>query len=153
SMLPIGGKPLLVHQVELLKSYGVTDIIILVNHLKDSIIAYFGDGKKFGVSISYYEEKVPLGTVGGVKEIENLLKGDFILLYGDVMLDIDIHRLQQFHADKKSHCTLVVHPNDHPYDSDLLDIDADGRVTAFHPKPHEENKYYRNLVSAGMYIL
>ncbi len=153
SMLPIGDKPVLVHQIELLKSHGITEIIILVNHLKDSIISYFGSGEKFGVTISYYEEVVPLGTVGGVKAIENMLKGDFILLYGDVMVDMDIHRLQKFHSVKNSECTLVVHPNDHPYDSDLVDIDNDGRVTTFHPKPHEEDKYYRNLVSAGMYIL
>jgi D,D-heptose 1,7-bisphosphate phosphatase len=153
SMLPIGGKPVLVHQIELLKSYGITEIIILVNHLKNSIISFFGNGEKFGVSISYYEEVVPLGTVGGLKAIEDRLKGDFILLYGDVMLDMDIHRLQKFHAAKNSECTLVVHPNDHPYDSDLVEIDNDGKITAFHPKPHEENKYYRNLVSAGMYIL
>ncbi len=153
SMLPIGGKPVLVHQIELLKAHGIVDIIILVNHLKDSIISLFGNGERFGISITYYEEAVPLGTVGGVKAIEDLLKGDFVLLYGDVMVDMDIHLLQKFHAERKSECTLVVHPNDHPYDSDLVDIDATGRITSFHPKPHEENKYYRNLVSAGMYIL
>src|SRR6185369_9423227 len=153
SMLPIGGKPVLVHQIELLKAYGITEIIILVNHLKDSIISFFGNGEKFGVSITYYQEAVPLGTVGGVKAIESLLTGDFVLLYGDVMVDMDIHLLQKFHTERKSECTLVVHPNDHPYDSDLVDIDATGRVTAFHPKPHQEKRYYRNLVSAGMYIL
>lgn len=152
SMLPIAGKPLLLHQVEFLKLYNITEIIITVNHLKDSIISFFGDGSKFGVSIFYFEETTPLGTVGGVKAVEHLLKDDFILLYGDVMVDMDIYRLQQFHADKKSECTLVVHPNDHPYDSDLVDIDNDDRVTAFHPKPHQENKYYRNLVSAGLYV-
>src|ERR1043166_2414768 len=91
SMLPIGNKPVLVYQIELLKNYGITEIIILVNHLKDSIISFFGNGERFGVSITYYEEAVPLGTVGGVKAIEDLLKGDFILLYGDVMVDMDIH--------------------------------------------------------------
>ncbi len=68
------------------------------------------------------------------------------------MVDMDIHRLQKFHLNKKSECTLVVHPNDHPHDSDLVDLDATSRITAFHPKPHDEKKYYRNLVSAGMYI-
>src|SRR4030042_3958078 len=78
SMLKIGGKPLLQHQMELLKRYGITDIIILVNYLKDTIIDYFGNGDSVGVSVSYYEEKKTLGTVGGIKAIETLIKGDFL---------------------------------------------------------------------------
>src|SRR5688572_22944138 len=73
-MLPIGSKPLLEHQIELLHSNGITEIIILVNHLKESIQEYFQDGAKWGVNISYYEETTPLGTVGGVKAIEDQIK-------------------------------------------------------------------------------
>lgn len=153
SMLPIGGKPLLQHQVEWLKRYGINEIILLVNHLKESVISFLGNGEKWGVTIRYYEEPTPLGTVGGVKEIENQIKGDFILVYGDVMADMDLLRLQKFHLDNGSECTLVVHPNDHPYDSDLVDMDAAGRITAFHSKPHAPGKFYRNLVNAGVYIL
>ncbi|MBS1486947.1 MAG: HAD-IIIA family hydrolase [Bacteroidetes bacterium] len=152
SMLPIGGKPLLQHQIEWLKSYGIKEVILLVNHLKEPIISFFQNGEKWGIGISYYEEATPLGTVGGVKEIENKIKGDFLLLYGDVMADMDIHRLQQFHSSKKSDCTLVVHPNDHPHDSDLVDMDAEERINAFHPKPHDATRYYRNLVNAGVCI-
>lgn len=151
-MLPIGDKPLLEHQVDLLKSHGITEIIILVNHLKESIQNHFKNGERFGVKISYYEETVPLGTVGGVKAIEDKITGDFILVYGDVMFSMDLNRLSDFHRAKKSDCTLVVHPNDHPYDSDLVEIDHTSRVTAFHSKPHQSGHYYRNLVNAGVYL-
>ncbi|HBH82484.1 MAG TPA: D,D-heptose 1,7-bisphosphate phosphatase, partial [Bacteroidales bacterium] len=49
--------------------------------------------------------------------------------------------------------TIIVHPNDHPYDSDLVEIDDENIVTAFHSKPHNTNRYYRNLVNAAVYIL
>jgi D,D-heptose 1,7-bisphosphate phosphatase len=151
-MVKIGNKPLLEHQIILLRENNIHDIIILVNHLKESIISYFDDGKKWGVSISYFEEVEPLGTVGGIKAIESKLQSDFLVLYGDVMLDMDIARLQKFHQEKKSEATLVLHPNDHPYDSDLVDVNEEGKITAFHPKPHTGNRYYRNLVNAGAYI-
>ncbi|RPH32098.1 MAG: HAD-IIIA family hydrolase [Bacteroidales bacterium] len=152
-MLLIGGKPVLQHQVELFKGYGITDITLLVNHLSTSIIQHFGDGNAFGVSITYYNEREPLGTAGGIKDLENDLTDDFLLLYGDVMVNMDLNRLIDFHKKAESDCTLVVHPNDHPQDSDLVEIDDQNRVVAFHPKPHDEGKFYRNLVNAGLYLM
>ncbi|MBN2349962.1 MAG: HAD-IIIA family hydrolase [Bacteroidales bacterium] len=151
-MLKVGPWPILEHQVRLLKQYNITDIIILVNYLKESIIDHFGKGEKLGVKISYFEEPSPLGTVGGIKEIENILTEDFIVVYGDVMVNMDLNRLITFHKEKKSQCTLVLHPNDHPLDSDLVNIDTSGRITAFYPKPHDPGEYFKNLVNAGLYI-
>jgi D,D-heptose 1,7-bisphosphate phosphatase len=152
-LLKIGEKSILEHQIDLLKRYGINNIIIIVNHLKEMIIDSFGDGKAFGVNIQYFEEKQPLGTVGGIKEIEHLLTEDFIVFYSDIMINMNLKRFIKFHEDKNSLCTLVLHPNDHPYDSDLIETDKDSRVVAVHPKPHEKGKYYKNLVNAGVYIL
>jgi D,D-heptose 1,7-bisphosphate phosphatase len=151
-MIPIGDKPLLHHQVELLVQNGITDIIILVNYLKEPIMSYFGNGSAFGSQITYYEEKEPLGTTGGIKEIEHLLNEDYLVLYGDVMVNIDFSRLILFHRQHKSDCTLVLHPNDHPFDSDLVETDQTDRVIAFHPKPHKQGQWYHNLVNAGIYV-
>ena len=151
-MLPLGGKPLLEHQILLLKKYGFSNIIILVNYLGNIIKEYFGDGKKFGVSIEYFEEKKPLGTVGGIKEIEQWLDDDFIVFYGDVMVNMDLNRVIQFHKEKNSECTLVVHPNNHPYDSDLVETDDDGRIINVFAKGQPRDKYYKNLVNAGVYV-
>ncbi len=151
-ILPVCGKPVLQYQVELLKKYNITEIIIIVNHLKDAIIDFFGKGEKYGVNISYVEEKEPLGTVGGIKEFEHELKDDFIVFYGDVMVSMDLNYFIAFHQNKKSECSIVLHPNDHPYDSDLVEANQDGRITAFHSKPHRQDVYYRNLVNAGVYL-
>jgi len=152
-MIRIGGIPLLHHQVNLLAKYGFKEIIILVNYLKSPIQEYFGDGSNFDVQISYFEEQIPLGTTGGIKEIENQLTDDFLVLYGDVMINMNLNRLIEYHTSKDSRCTLVLHPNDHPSDSDLVETDDYGRVVGFHPKPHESGKWFHNMVNAGAYIL
>ena len=152
-MLQIGDKPLLEHQIDVLKRYGITDIILITGHLSEVIEDYFGDGSKFGVNIEYYVEKKPLGTTGGIKEIEDKLTEDFIVIYGDVMFDIDLSRIIDFHNKKSAFATLMVHPNDHPHDSDLIEVDPDGRIIRFHPKPHDPERYYKNLVNAAIYVL
>lgn len=151
-LIPVAGKPVLQYQLEMLAKQGFHDVIITINHLGNQIKDFAGDGSTFGLHITYLEESSPLGTAGGLKELENTLHDDFLVLYGDVIMYMDLNKLVQFHQAKKASATLVVHPNDHPYDSDLLDCDVNGQVTAFHAKPHNPEQYYRNLVNAAVYI-
>lgn len=148
----MAGKPVLQYQLEMLARQGFHEVIISINHLGHQIRDFAGDGSRFGLQISYREEALPLGTAGGMKVLEDTLTEDFLVLYGDVIMYMDLNRLVNFHRAKNAGATLVVHPNDHPHDSDLLDIDADERVTAFYPKPHEPGRYYRNLVNAAVYV-
>lgn len=151
-MVKIGNIPVLEHQINLLKRYGIKDIIILTGYLSEVIEIYFKTGKSFGVNIKYFKEKEPLGTTGGIKAIESSLSDDFLVLYGDIIIDMDLSRLMNFHKNKKGIATVVLHSNTHPYDSDLVDVNESQQITAFHPKPHD-NAFYRNLVNAGVYIL
>ncbi len=152
-MVTIAGKPLLEYQIELAKRYGIKDIYILSGYLSGAIIDYFGNGEKFGVNITHIIEDSPLGTGGAVKQLYNIITERFMVFYGDTIIDIDIDELIKF--DRKEDCiaTILVHPNDHPHDSDLLDVDSDAHVTAFYPKPHSETEYFKNLVNAALYIL
>ena len=151
-MMPVLDKPLLEYQIQLLKKHGFKKVWLIVNHLYEHIENYFGDGSDFGIEINYYIEPQPLGTVGGVKALQDELQEPFLVLYGDVLMDMDLERLIRFHEEKNAQATLVVHPNDHPYDSDLLDIDDEDRVIAFYPKPHPDGLRYRNLVNAAAYV-
>ncbi len=151
-MMPVLDKPLLEYQILLLKKHGFSTVWLIVNHLYKQIEDYFKDGAEFGIEIKYYIEPKPLGTVGGVKALEAELKETFVVLYGDVLMDMDLSRLIRFHNEKNAQATLVVHPNDHPYDSDLLDVDEEDRVISFYPKPHPEGLRYRNLVNAAAYV-
>lgn len=152
-MLEVGGKPILEHQIENLKRCGFKDIIICTGHMSHKIEEYFLDGKGIDVEIKYSVEKRPLGSGGCLKMLEDELLDPFIALNGDLMIDMDFRRLVKFHKEKKSDATLVVHPNDHPMDSDLVGMDSKQGINAFYAKPHPEGFEYDNLVNAGVYVL
>lgn len=152
-MVEVGGKHLLEHHINLAKQYAIKNIYILSGHLSGVIVDYFGDGRKFGVNITHIIEKYPLGTAGAVKQLENRISERFMVFYGDVFLDLDLKSFMDFDMEADSIANIIVHPNDHPHDSDLVDINDKNIVTAFHSKPHNENQYYRNLVNAAVYIL
>ena len=90
-MIPLNGKPYLEYQIEYLKKFGFSDILILVGYLGKKIEAHFGNGKRFGVNIKYSYEKDPMGTAGGLKNAEPHITTDkFLLLYGDSFLPINL---------------------------------------------------------------
>ena len=152
-MVALAGKPILEHQIDLAKRYGLSEFYLLTGYKSDVIEDYFGDGSAWGVDIRYSREDQPLGTAGAVKELEWELAEDFLLFYGDVLMDVDLHALIRLHEDRNPMATIAVHPNDHPYDSDLVEVDGNDRVIAIHNKPHATRPYRQNLVSAALYVL
>jgi mannose-1-phosphate guanylyltransferase / phosphomannomutase len=152
-MVTIGERPNLEHQILLAQRHGFTSVLLLVSHLSDRIEAHFGDGERFGVEISYCAEDPPLGTAGALRHAAQLLQDRFLVLYGDIFIDCDLARLWAHHVDGRALATLVVHPNDHPDDSDLVEADADGAISAIYPKPRPENQYLPNSVNAGVAVI
>lgn len=151
-MICIGGKPVLEHQILHLKEQGLTDIILITGHLGNIITDYFGDGSKWNVSITYFNEEEPLGTAGALYYFKDVLKEDFLLMNGDIMADINFSRFICFHKEKDALATLLVHPNQHPYDSALIVSDKDGKVIRWIHK-EEKRERYKNQVNAGIHIL
>lgn len=151
-MVPICGKPILEWQIVNLKENGVDEITIIISKNGESIRQYFGDGSKFGLKISYIEEKEPLGTAGGLAYLKDQIKDDFILCFGDLMLDINWKRFIDFHKAKKSAITAFAHPNSHPFDSDILVTNNDEKITKIDSKNNVRNYYYKNLTNAGLYV-
>jgi len=74
-------------------------------------------------------------------------------MYGDTMLNVDLGRLWRTHEQAGASATLFLHPNNHPLDSDLVEMDAVDRITAFHNRPHDPDRYFQNLVNAGLYVM
>ena len=151
-MMPLKGKPILQYQLECLAKNKLTDIIITVGYLGHVIKDFCGDGKKFGCSVSYYEETEPLGSGGALLKIIDKLDNDFILINGDIIFDIDFSRIIDFHRQSGAWATLSVHPNSHPHDSALLFTDSEHRVIKWLNK-EEPREYYKNQVNAGIHIL
>lgn len=152
-MVPILGKPLLLWQMDALKQHGITNILLVIGHLGHVIQNYFGNGRTFGLHIQYYHEEVPLGTAGALARIRPMLEETFFLIYGDVLFDIDLSRMERFHSQKQSAATLFVHPNSHPFDSDLVEMDAEQRVLRFDSKQNLRSGWYDNCVNAGLYLM
>lgn len=153
-MVPVDGKPLLEYQVEALKEYGIKKIVMIVGHLGEKIMDHFKDGKDFGVDIDYIVEKEPLGTAGAFYYLKDKTDAkDFLLIFGDVFFDIDFDRMEDFHFKNDALTTLLAHPNGHPYDSDLIQTDDNGKVIGFDSKNNVRDYWYDNMVNAGMYII
>lgn len=153
-MVPVDGKPLLEYQVEALKEYGIKKIVMIVGHLGEKIMDHFKDGKDFGVDIDYIVEKEPLGTAGAFYYLKDKTDTkDFLLIFGDVFFDIDFDRMEDFHFKNAALTTLLAHPNGHPYDSDLIQTDDNGKVIGFDSKNNVRDYWYDNMVNAGMYVI
>lgn len=152
-MVPVLGRPLLEHQIALCRDQGFNHIALLVHYQHQSISNHFGDGSSFGVRLRYAVEDTPRGTAGALRDALPLLAPKFLVLYGDTYLDVDLLSLWNAHATSGAIGTLFLHPNDHPQDSDLVEIDHSGRILAIHPYPHPEGRAFRNLVNAGLYAM
>lgn len=152
-MIRINDRPVLQYIIESIRDQGYTDFIITVSYLGNIIEEYFGDGKRFGVNISYFHEESPLGNAGALFYLKDQLTEDFLLLNGDAVFDIDIKRFIDFHKANGGTATIFTHPNSHPYDSGLIIADKDNRVTKWLAKEDERPAYYKNRVNAGIHIL
>lgn len=162
-MIEIGGKPILQWQIENLRSCGLTDITLVVGHLGHVIQDYFKDGSHLGVRLSYFIEDHPLGTAGALFKMPELTD-DFLLLCGDVMIDVDFNHFIRFHQEHRAWASLMAHPNGHPYDSSLLvtemlppqdkgGLPVDTHRVVKWMNKEDERLYYKNRVNAGIEII
>jgi mannose-1-phosphate guanylyltransferase/phosphomannomutase len=151
-MLPIMGKPALLHIINLLKKHGITNIIITLQYLPQVVIDYFGDGRDFGVNIEYFIERVPLGTAGSVKNAQSSLSDTFLVISGDSVTDIDLTRALDYHSTKNADATLVLTTVDKPYEYGVVETESDGHINKFLEKP-DWTEVWTNTVNTGTYIL
>lgn len=153
-LVKIGDKPVIEHQIILLKKYGISEIHLLLGYLGDQVKEHLGDGKKWGVKLHYHQEEIPLGTAGALAGISAELKEDFLFLCGDIMMNFDIKKFMNWHQQKKDAvASLVVHPSDHPLDSDLVEIGPDEKITKLSLKPHAQNPNLGDLGVSAVSIL
>ncbi|OGD86273.1 hypothetical protein A2164_03820, partial [Candidatus Curtissbacteria bacterium RBG_13_35_7] len=154
-LIKIDKKPILEHQINFLEKNNIKNIWILSGHLGQKIDYFLNKIKNRKININHLIEDSPLGTAGAIKTLEGKITTDFLVISGDVMFDIDLESFINFHNNKKdSIATLCVHPNDHPFDSDLIDIDTDGKVKKLlirKGKTQPKNRVFRNLANASIY--
>jgi len=147
-MLKIGDKPIIEHNIDRLIKYGISNIYVSVNYLKESIIKYLGDGSNKGIKITYIEEDVPLGTIGCLSLIDNSLSEDILVMNSDLLTNIDFEDFYTHYKKLDSSMMLASIPYNVAIPYAILKTDDNYKVLDFEEKPNLT--YYSN---GGIYLI
>ncbi len=151
-LVDVAGMPLLKRQIDVLVRGGVDDIVLLVNHAADQIEAFIAR-EDFPCRIELIDDGSPRGTAGATLACLDRLRERFVVVYGDTLFDLTLEHMLDAHAAAGGAATLLLHPNDHPADSDLVQLSRDGWIEEFHSYPHPPGAHLRNLVNAAFYVV
>ncbi len=150
SMLQIKGRPFLEYQLELLKEYEIKDILLCVGYKGELIKDHFGDGRKFGVNLSYsFDGDKLLGTAGALKKAYKLLGENFFLMYGDSFLPYDYQKIEESFKRSNKLSLMVAYKNQNRFDKSNILI-SEGLIKLYDKTLRGENLEY---VDAGLSIL
>lgn len=145
-LMPIDDMPILEVIIRQLKKQKVEEIILTVGHLSELLKAFFGNGSQFGVNISYSYEHEPLGTAGPLGIIENL-DDTFLVMNGDVLTDINLNDLINFHKKEKAVATIAMHKRSEKIDLGVIHLNNGSKVVGYIEKPTIDYQ-----VSMGIYV-
>jgi NDP-sugar pyrophosphorylase family protein len=151
-IVPLANIPFLFFQIDLIKQAGITEIILSLSYQPRKITDIFGDGMKYGVTMRYTHEDLPLGTAGALKAASNLIDDTIIVLNGDVLTDINLLDVLTYHRAKKAEATIAITRVMNPGGYGLIEADSKGRVVRFTEKPAEDD-VTGDTINAGIYIL
>ena len=154
-MVEVNGKPILLHIINLFNGYGIKNFIIAFCYLPEVIVSYFGDGSKFGVKITYtYENpKKPLGTAGAISLAKNLITGTFIVTYADILRDLDIKKMVDFHNSNKAFSTINIYQRESKDARSKIVIDYKNQVIKFIERPTENELQEDYILTNGSFYI
>jgi NDP-sugar pyrophosphorylase family protein len=152
-VVPVVDRPFLRHQLDLLQTAGIDEIVFSVAYRPERVQAVFGDGSRLGKRIHYAIEETPLGTGGAVKNAEPHLDRTTVVFNGDVLTDVDLPAVVREHRESGAAATLVLTPVPNPAAFGLVETDHTGRVTSFIEKPTDPSQITTNNINAGIYVL
>ena len=151
-LFEISNKPILEYQLEFLESNDIEEVYVSTGFMSELIEEFIMDYQsKSRLKINISKEDKPMGTGGALSLLKDI-NSDVLLLYGDVFCDFKFDNFSDFHKSNNSLISLFVHPNDHPHDSDLVQVDSDSRVTKLHYKDNKP-EFFNNLANSGIYLI
>ncbi len=151
ALLPVAGVPIILRQIRVLRREGVTRVSVLAGHLGDRLgPALEPEAAALELKLQVIIEPKPLGTAGCLTALDPGAD-ETLIVYGDMLFDIALAPLSEFHRRKNAHLTVIAHPNDHPRSSDLI-VARDGLVQEILPRGRPRQHDHRNLVPAGLYL-
>jgi len=146
-LMPIKDKPILEVVIDRLRKADIKDIIFGTGHLAELLQAFFGDGEKFSVRISYSREDEPLGTAGPLNLVRDEFSDTFLVMNGDILTDLDFHKLINYHKNEKSIATIALARRTVEIDFGVVTLNDDNQFLEWKEKPEIEY-----MVSTGIYI-
>ncbi len=156
ALVPVAGRPMIEYPLLWLRHHGTREIIINLHHLGEQIEAHLGDGAKLGLKINYSREQELLDTGGGLLKAKAFLQdATFIVINTDVLIDLPLADLIDFHRLKKAAATLVLRPDPLADQYGSMDIDLEGRICRFLKAKHPaaSGGPYTKLMFTGVQIL
>src|SRR5919199_2479697 len=130
-LIPFANEPFLLHPLRQLAAGGFTEVVLSTMYLPEAFDELLPEARKAGVEVVLSSEDTPMGTSGAVKRLSHLLDGAFLVLNGDVLIDVDFQRLVALHSERKAAATLALVRVPDPSAFGLVPVDEDDRVTAF----------------------
>lgn len=154
-IVPVMNRPFLLYQIEILSKAGVTDIVLSLSYQPDKIEDLLGDGSDHGVRLTYVTEPSPMGTGGAYRFAASHLTETTVVLNGDILTDLDIGTLIEFHRKRSSKATLALKSVEDPSAYGLVETDGTGLIVRFleKPKPEDAKRTKVNTINAGIYVL
>ena len=150
-LMPVAGRPCIDFIIRSLVASGFQEIITTTAYLSDTLIKSIGDGVGYNASIVYSFEAKPAGTAGAVRRVANFIDDTFIVAYGDILADVDLRALYEFHKRKGGVVTIALTEVEDPSQYGIVGLDARGRIQKFKEKPPREEAFSK-LVNAGIYV-
>jgi len=150
-MVPIMNRPLLEWSMENLRKCGITEIVISTGYKSGCIEDYFGDGSKLGFKIKYIQEESPQGTGGAIKNTGFLYDETFLVFNADIIFNMDLKKLIEFHKSKNASATIAVTRVSNPSAYGVIECDKNGYIHSFTEKP-EKNEGNSDFINAGVYV-
>ncbi|MBK9315012.1 MAG: NDP-sugar synthase [Acidobacteria bacterium] len=151
-VVPIVNRPILFYQIDLLKRAGIKDIKLTLGYEPTKIREIFGNGSELGIEINYIVEASTLGTAGAYKNALGDTDLTTIVINGDILTDIDLTKVLDYHRQKEAIATIVSAPVDNAAGYGIVEAGPDGRVRRFVEKPKPDELIHRTI-NAGIYIL
>jgi len=151
-LMPIANRPMMEHVIDLLRTHGITDIIVTLAFMPDAIRSHFGDGSELDVTLTYVVEREPLGTAGSVRNAAHLLDEPFLVISGDVLTDINLGAIIDFHHEKEAMVTIGLTPVEDPLEFGIVITRSDGSVERFLEKP-TWGQVFSDTVNTGIFVL
>jgi NDP-sugar pyrophosphorylase family protein len=151
-LVPIANQPLLKYQIEILRRASFREMTLVLGYHSNKIEDVIGDGREQRIQINYQEQSTSQGTAGAFRSAMGSSKEPAVVIYGDILTDLQLDQMIAFHREKGALVTIAMVAVENPSNYGMIEAETDGRMTRFVEKPSPSDVTY-NTINAGIYVI